>query len=35
MAAIKSFFKGLLDSIEYAQTKRAEAALKYWNNRWY
>ena len=32
---IKSFFKGLWDSIEYTQMNRAEAAQKYWRNRWY
>ena len=29
------FFKGMLKSIEYAQTKKAEAAGKYWQDRWY
>jgi hypothetical protein len=32
---IKSFFAGMLASIEYAQMKRAEAARRYWGNRWY
>lgn len=32
---IKEIFLGFLKSIEYAQTKRAEAARKYWADRWY
>jgi len=32
---IKSFFKGFWESIEDAQMKRAEAARRYWGNRWY
>ena len=32
---IKSFFKSVMSSIEYAQMKRAEAARRYWGNRWY
>ena len=32
---IKSFFIGICKTIEYAQMKRAEAARRYWGNRWY
>ncbi len=32
---LTDFFKGMLKSIEYAQMKRAEAARKYWSDRWY
>jgi hypothetical protein len=32
---IIDFFKGMLKSIEYAQMKRAEAARKYWSDKWY
>jgi hypothetical protein len=33
--AVVGFFKGFLKSIEDAQMKRAEAAVKYWQDRWY
>jgi hypothetical protein len=35
LQSIKSFFIGIYKTIEYAQTKRAEAARRYWGNRWY
>lgn len=31
---VKDFFLGLLKSIEDAQMRRAEAAVKYFQNRW-
>jgi hypothetical protein len=35
LTKIKQFFTGLFLSIEYAQMKRAEAARKYFSDRWY
>jgi len=35
LTSIKSFFVGLWESIEDVQMKRAEAARKYWQDRWY
>lgn len=33
--SVVEFFKGILKSIEDAQMRRAEAAVKYWQDRWY
>lgn len=35
LKSLRDFVSGMLKSIEYAQIKRAEAARRYWGNKWY